>query len=205
MRRLVFRMLASCGFLLSSLHVLRLLFLLLPCHHPQDAGLLQVSSVLAARSSIARPAALVPPASHLVAPSAARGASTGLHCDHCGRDGHVEAFCYRKKNTHKAQARRSSQGTGGSSSGGSERNSTGSETQELLMLLRRLATSMSSGAVGSVPQPFVLIGSAPSSSSFTLGPPLAPSSGTYPWYLDFGASFHMTPHFAHLSSLRHSY
>jgi hypothetical protein len=35
-----------------------------------DAGLLRVSSILAARS--------------LVASSAARGAITGLHCDHCG-------------------------------------------------------------------------------------------------------------------------
>jgi hypothetical protein len=63
----------------------------------QDAGLLRVSFVLAARSSVARPTAPMPLTSHLVAPSAARGASTGLHCDHCGRDGHVNAFCYRKK------------------------------------------------------------------------------------------------------------
>jgi hypothetical protein len=34
MSRLIFRMLASCGFLLSWLHVLRLLVLLLPCHRP---------------------------------------------------------------------------------------------------------------------------------------------------------------------------
>jgi hypothetical protein len=37
----------------------------------------------------------------------------------------VGAFCYRKK-AQKAQARRSSQGTGGSSSGGSERSFVGS-------------------------------------------------------------------------------
>jgi hypothetical protein len=67
--------------------------------HLQDADLLRASSVLAARSSIACPAAPMPPASPLVAPSAAHGVSTGLHCDHCGRDGHVEAFCYRKKKT----------------------------------------------------------------------------------------------------------
>jgi hypothetical protein len=93
--------------------------------HLQDAGLLRVSSVLAARSSVARSAAPVPPASLSVAPSVVRGASTGLNCDHCDRDGHVKAFCYRKK---KAQARRSSQGTGGSSSEGSERSSAGSMT-----------------------------------------------------------------------------
>jgi hypothetical protein len=37
-----------------------------------------------------------------------------------------------------------------------------------------------------------------------LGPPTALSPGTYSWYLDSGASFHMTPHSARLSSLRHS-
>jgi hypothetical protein len=67
----------------------------------QDAGLLQISSVLAAPS---------------VAPSAARSVSTSLHYDHYGRDGHVEAFCYMKKKAQKAQAHRSSQGTSGSSS-----------------------------------------------------------------------------------------
>jgi hypothetical protein len=106
----------------------------------QDASLLQVSSVLAARSPVARPTAFVPPASP-VAQSAARDTSTGLQCDHCGRDGHVETFCYRKKKAHKAQACRSSQGTDGSSSGGSERSSADSKTQELLLLLRRLTTS----------------------------------------------------------------
>jgi hypothetical protein len=36
---------------------------------------------------------------------AARGESVGLHC---GWDGHVEAFYYRKKKAQKAQAHRSS-------------------------------------------------------------------------------------------------
>jgi hypothetical protein len=49
----------------------------------QDAGLLRVSSVLVACSSIAHSAALVPPVSPPVAPSAARGVSTGLYYDHC--------------------------------------------------------------------------------------------------------------------------
>jgi hypothetical protein len=49
-----------------------------------------------------------------------------------------------------------------------------------------------------------LIGSATAFQSSTLGPPTAPSPGTYSWYLDSGASFHMTPHSAHLSSLRPS-
>jgi hypothetical protein len=122
----------------------------------------------------------VPSASPSIALSATRGESVGLHCDHCGRDGHVEAFCYRKKKAQKAQARRSSQGTGGTGSGGSERSYVGSKTQEILMLLRRLAASMSSGVIGSVTQPSTLTGSATASQSFTLGPPSAPSSGTDP-------------------------
>ena len=53
--------------------------------------------------------------------------------------------------------------------------------------------------------PSALTGSATASQSSTLGPPPAPSLGTGPWYLDSGASFHMTPHSAHLSSLHPSY
>jgi hypothetical protein len=55
-----------------------------------------------------------------------------------------------------------------------------------------------------VTQSSALIGSAPTSQSSILGPPTALSAGTYSWYLDSGASFHMTPHSAHLSSLRPS-
>jgi hypothetical protein len=50
----------------------------------RDAGLLRSSTVLAACSLVARHAALVPPTSPLVAPTAIHGVSTGLHCDHCG-------------------------------------------------------------------------------------------------------------------------
>jgi hypothetical protein len=130
--------------------------------HLRDADLLQSTTVLTARSSVdrsssARPATPVTLASPPVIPPAACGESGGLHYDHCGRDGHVEAFCYRKK---KAQARRSSQGTDGTGSGGSGRSSAGSETQEILMLLRRPAASTSSGAAGSVTQPSAPTGSA---------------------------------------------
>jgi hypothetical protein len=131
----------------------------------RDADLLQSATVLAARSSVdrsssARPATPVTLASPPVIPSAACGESGGLHYDHCGRDGHVEAFCYRKKKAQKAQACRSSQGTDGTGSGGSERSSAGSETHEILMLLRRPAASTSSGAAGSVTQPSAPTGSA---------------------------------------------
>jgi hypothetical protein len=47
------------------------------------------------------------------------------------------------------------------------------------MLLRHLAASTSSGVVGSVTQSSALTGSATASQSFTLGPPFAPSPGTY--------------------------
>jgi glutaredoxin len=63
----------------------------------QDAGLLWVSSVLVARSSVAHPTAFMPTTSSSVVSFAARDASIDLYCDHCGRDGHVNAFCYRKK------------------------------------------------------------------------------------------------------------
>jgi hypothetical protein len=142
----------------------------------------------------------------VVPPSTAtRGASGDLYCAHCGRDGHVEAFYYRKKKAQKAQARRSSQGTDGTGSGGSERSSAGSETQEILMLLHHLVASTSIGAVGTVTQSSALIDSAPTSQSSTLGSPTAPSPCTYSWYFDSDASFHMTHHSAHLSSLRPSF
>jgi hypothetical protein len=73
------------------------------------------------------------------------------------------------------------------------------------MLLHRHAASMSSGVVGSMTQCSALTGPATASQSSTLGPPSAPFSGTYPWYLDFVAFFHMTPYSAHFSSLHPSY
>jgi hypothetical protein len=153
--------------------------------HLRDAGLLQSVVVLAARSSADRslsacPATPMPLASPPVVSSAARGESGGLHCDHCGRDRHVEAFCYKKKKAQKAQAHRSSHCTGGTDSGGSERSSVGSETQETLMLLCHLVASMSSGATGSVTQSSAPTGSTTASHSSALGPPSVPSPGTGP-------------------------
>jgi len=110
----------------------------------------------------------------------------------------VDAFCYRKK---KAQARRSSQRAGGAGIGGSEGASAASDAQEMLMLLRRLAASASTGAAGSVTQSSALTGSATASQSSIKGPPSTSASGTCPWILDSGASFHMTPHCTFLSSM----
>jgi hypothetical protein len=130
--------------------------------------------------------------------------STGFHYDHYDRDGHVETFCYRKKKAQKAQTHRSSEGIGGSRSRGSEMSTSGSETGVAHATLL-LAASTSSGAIGSVTPSSVLTGSTTASQSSTLGPPSAPYSGTYPWYLDSGTSFHMTHHYANLSSLHPSY
>jgi hypothetical protein len=78
------------------------------------------------------------------------------------------------------------------------------QRQEILMLLHRLAASTSSKVAGSLTQPSVPTDSVTASQSSTLGQPSAPSTGTNPWYLDSGASFHMTPHSTHLSALHPS-
>jgi hypothetical protein len=85
--------------------------------------------------------------------------------------------------------------------GGSKRSSTTSETQKMFMLLHRLATSTSLGVVGFVTQPSALTGSATASRLSTSEPPSAPSPSTYPWILDFSASFYVILHSAHLFSL----
>jgi hypothetical protein len=72
------------------------------------------------------------------------------------------------------------------------------------MLLRHLEASTSLRAASTVTRSYALIGSVTASQSSTFGPPTAPSSGTYSWYLDSSALFHMTSHSAHLSSLRPS-
>jgi hypothetical protein len=110
----------------------------------------------------------------------------------------------RKKKGQKAESHRSSQRTGGTCSRGFERSSASSETQEILMLLHRLAASTSPGAAGTVTQSSALIGSTSASQSSALEPPTALSPGIHSWYLDSDAFFHMTPHSAHLSSLRPS-
>jgi hypothetical protein len=73
------------------------------------------------------------------------------------------------------------------------------------MLLLRLVASTMSRAVVSLTRSSAPTGSTTASQSFALGPPSAPSSGIDPCYLDSGASFHMTPHSAHLFALCPSY
>lgn len=101
-----------------------------------------------------------------------------LHCTYYDKDGHVESFCFGKKDLRRGN---SSKGTSGSS----QKSAGGSDSQEILMLLRRLTASAATGSVGSVALPSAQSGSAVlGSSSSTKGPSSA--SGTIPWILDSG-------------------
>jgi hypothetical protein len=61
--------------------------------------------------------------------------------------------------------------------------------QEVLALFRCLSTATEASAHGTTAQ----------ASSSAPPPPLLGISS--PWFLDFGASFHMTPHATHMSSM----
>ncbi|WVZ84521.1 hypothetical protein U9M48_031548 [Paspalum notatum var. saurae] len=72
----------------------------------RTAGLLPSASALATRSAPSRPA--VPPLSSassapMPSPSARGEGGGGLRCNYCGKDDHVEAFCYRKKKAQRSQ------------------------------------------------------------------------------------------------------
>jgi hypothetical protein len=86
----------------------------------------------------------------------------------------VESFCYRKKNHQSAH--RSSHTTSSSTARGSK-SSIVAATQEMFMLLRRLATSTPLGVADSVTQSKASTDSAAASQSSTEGPPITP--GTY--------------------------
>lgn len=132
-------------------------------------------SVLVARSSCSPSQPIPPPPSMMLSSSSpyhfAHGKGSGLRC---GWDGHVESFCYRKKN-HQA-AHRSSHTTSSSTARGSK-SSIVAATQEMFMLLRRLATSTPLGVADSVTQSKALTGYVAASQSSTEGPPITP--GTY--------------------------
>ncbi|WVZ94245.1 hypothetical protein U9M48_040156 [Paspalum notatum var. saurae] len=130
-------------------------------------------SALAARSASSRPAVppLSSPSSAPVPSPSARGGGGGLHCDYCGKDGHVKVFCYRKKKAQRSQTRPVSQTSGSASAGVSQRSSTDPVTQEMLMLLRRLAASSPSGTASVATLPAGSPGSAAASQSSTQGSP----------------------------------
>ncbi|WVZ48897.1 hypothetical protein U9M48_000291 [Paspalum notatum var. saurae] len=146
----------------------------------RSAGLLPSVSALAAHSAPSRPAVAppsLPSSATAPSPSARGGGGGGLHCDYCGKDGHVEAFCYRKKKAQRSQTRPASQTSlasqpsASTSAGVSQRSSTDPVTQEMLMLLRRLAASSPSGTASIATLPTGSSGSATASQSSAQGPP----------------------------------
>ena len=161
----------------------------------RTAGLLPSMTAFAAHSSPSRPSVPLSLPLSASVPLSTRGGGGGLHCDYCGKDGHVEAFCYRKKKAQCSQTRPvsqtspASQPSASSGAGVSQKSSTDPVTQEMLMLLRRLAASSPSGTASIATLPAGSPGSAAASQSSTQGSP-----GTNTWILDSGASFHMTPH-----------
>lgn len=69
---------------------------------------------------------------------------------------------------------------------------------QLLMSLRRLAASTPTGAASSVTQSSASKGFDVGSLSSTKGSPSISISGTCPWIVDPGASFHMILHCTYL-------
>uniref|UniRef100_A0A0A9U0D3 Uncharacterized protein n=1 Tax=Arundo donax TaxID=35708 RepID=A0A0A9U0D3_ARUDO len=122
-----------------------------------SAGLLQHPSVLATHSVASTPVAPYP-----AAPSHS-GGRYDLHCKYCDKDGHLESYCFKKKDL----ARRDGSPPKTSDGLGTE----SYDTQEILMLLRRLATSTSLASAASVTQTSASSGSAGSAT-------LPPSTST---------------------------
>uniref|UniRef100_A0ACD5TUK3 Uncharacterized protein n=1 Tax=Avena sativa TaxID=4498 RepID=A0ACD5TUK3_AVESA len=110
------------------------------------------------------------------------------HCSYCNRDGHTWATCY----TRDPSLRQQHQARGQTAPSGSS--AVALSDQDIIRSLRGLlaATGSSSpGTAGSV-----------TDSSGTARPPSSTQSGMSPWYLDSGASFHMTSESSFLSALR---
>ena len=119
------------------------------------------------------------------------GAPSGIQCGYCKIYGHEEKDCRKKQRDRSGRrGRRSFQGSGGSSTSQSTRSVSAAE-QEVLALFRRLTTAAQASAQAS--------GHGTTAQASSSAPP--PSSISSPWFLDSGASFHMTPHATHLSSL----
>src|SRR3954464_8294989 len=107
-------------------------------------------------------------------------------CAYCGKSGHDVSSCWRRDPSLRQQyhARRQA--------GSSESSAVALSDQDILRGLLTATGYSSSGTAGSVPR-----------SSGTARPPPSTQSGmSSPWYLDSGASFHMTSASSTLSALR---
>jgi hypothetical protein len=185
MSRVVFRMLASCGFLLYWLHVFQLLILLLMCHRSllRLLRLLLVMRVLV----FTMITVVVMDMWWLFATGRRKLKRLRLVVLHRLL---VVLILDDLRGALLVQRHRSC-----------------SFYFVVLRPLRRSTTASQYSTLeltGST-QYSALTDSITASQYSTLGPSSAPSPGTYPWYLDSDAFFHMTPHFAHLSSLHPSY
>ena len=133
--------------------------------------MLAIRSAPPSMTTSGRPTPL-PTAPSSAVSSSGSGSTGGLHCNYCEKDGHVEDYCYKKKEkAHSPRGGRSSQGSDRSTAGPSSSSLAGSETQEILMLLRRLAPSVPAGAAGSVTPVSAPLVSAVASQSSTGEPP----------------------------------
>jgi hypothetical protein len=165
----------------------------------RGVGLLEVPSVLAARGPLVPSAPLRSPVPPIVSTPPVQGQSHSQQprgqnrhpcptCSYCGKPGHDFSSCWRRDPSLRQQFHVCQQaGSSGSST-------VALSEQDIIRGIRGLLAatgSSSSGTAGSVP-----------TSSGTACPPPFAQSGMSPWYLDSGASFHMTSASFILSALR---
>jgi hypothetical protein len=110
------------------------------------------------------------------------------HCTYCNRDGHTASNYYmRDPSLRRQHQARVPSGSSGSSV-------VALTDQDIISRLRGLLAATGSPSMGTA--------SSVTESPGTARPPPSTQSGTSPWYLDFGASFHMTSDPSILSALR---
>ncbi|CAD6267582.1 unnamed protein product [Miscanthus lutarioriparius] len=118
------------------------------------------------------------------------GVPSGVQCGYCKLYGHEEKDCRKKQCDRQGHhSRRSSQG----SSKGTRFVS--AAEQEVLALFRRLTIAAQASAPGTTAQS---ASETTAQASCSAAPPPPPSGTSSPWFLDSGASFHMTPHSTHI-------
>jgi hypothetical protein len=169
------------------------------------AGLLEVPSVLAARGPPLSPAPtqLRSPASSILPTSQGQGQSQHQgqhqqhrgqgrrplrHCTYCNRDGHTPSNYYTRDPSLRPQHQ--------------ARVPSGSSGSSVVALTDQDIISRLHGLLAATGSPLMGTASSVTDSSGTTRPPPSTQSGTSPWYLDSGASFHMTSDSSILSAFR---